>query len=158
MSNRILSQTCVVSIFADNIDMKLMELSKLLEAEFSAQLLIAIILAILFLQSGIDKIIDWKGNLAWLVGHFENSPLKNMVPLLLGTITIVELAAGFVSAAGALALLFSKNTGIALIGAQLSALSIVMLFFGQRIAKDYAGAATLVPYFILSIVGILVLA
>jgi hypothetical protein len=25
-----------------------------------------------------------------------------------------------------------------------------MLFFGQRIAKDYVGAAALVPYFILS--------
>jgi len=135
-----------------------MELSTLLEAEFSAQLLVATILAILFLQSGLDKVIDWKGNLSWLVGHFENSPLKNIVPLLLGTITIVESAAGFTSAVGAISLLFTQNTGIALIGAQLSALSIVMLFFGQRIAKDYVGAATLVPYFILSIVGILVLA
>jgi hypothetical protein len=26
-----------------------------------------------------------------------------------------------------------------------------MLFFGQRMAKDYAGAASLVPYFILSV-------
>jgi hypothetical protein len=31
-----------------------------------------------------------------------------------------------------------------------------MLFFGQRLAKDYAGAAALVPYFILS-VGAIVL-
>jgi hypothetical protein len=31
----------------------------------------------------------------------------------------------------------------------------VMLFFGQRMAKDYAGAAALVPYFILSIGAIL---
>ena len=29
-----------------------------------------------------------------------------------------------------------------------------MLFFGQRLAKDYAGAATLVPYFILAVLGI----
>jgi diacylglycerol kinase len=27
--------------------------------------------------------------------------------------------------------------------------SITALFFGQRIAKDYAGAAVLVPYFLL---------
>jgi hypothetical protein len=38
----------------------------------------------------------------------------------------------------------------AIAGAQLAALNIVMLFFGQRLAKDYAGAASLVPYFILS--------
>ncbi len=135
-----------------------MELSILLEAEFSAKLLIAIILAILFLQSGIDKVVDWKGNLSWLTGHFENSPLKNMVPMLLGTVTVFELASGFISAAGAIALLFTQSASIALVGAQLSALSIIMLFFGQRIAKDYAGAATLVPYFLLAIVGILLFA
>jgi hypothetical protein len=32
------------------------------------------------------------------------------------------------------------------------AASISALFFGQRIAKDYPGAAVLVPYFILMIV------
>jgi hypothetical protein len=32
------------------------------------------------------------------------------------------------------------------------------LFFGQRLAKDYPGAATLVPYFLLSLVAIYVLA
>jgi hypothetical protein len=46
---------------------------------------------------------------------------------------------------------------LALWGAQLSALNLVMLFFGQRIAKDYAGAAALVPYFLLSIGSILLL-
>ena len=135
-----------------------MELSTLLEAEFSAKFFIATILAILFLQSGIDKVVDWKGNLSWLTGHFENSPLKNLVPMLLGTVTVFELASGFVSAAGAITLLFTQSTSIALLGAQLSALSIIMLFFGQRIAKDYAGAATLIPYFLLAIVGILVFA
>ena len=40
--------------------------------------------------------------------------------------------------------------------AQLAALNIVMLFFGQRLAKDYAGAASLAPYFIVS-VGAIVL-
>jgi hypothetical protein len=43
-----------------------------------------------------------------------------------------------------------NGTAWATWGAQLAALNVVMLFFGQRIAKDYAGAAALVPYFILS--------
>jgi hypothetical protein len=30
----------------------------------------------------------------------------------------------------------------------------VCLFFGQRMAKDYAGAAGLVPYFLLALVAI----
>jgi hypothetical protein len=33
-----------------------------------------------------------------------------------------------------------------------SAVSLLMLFFGQRMAKDYAGAAALVPYFIVIII------
>jgi hypothetical protein len=34
----------------------------------------------------------------------------------------------------------------------LGALSILALFFGQRVAKDYPGAAVLVPYFILLLI------
>ena len=43
-------------------------------------------------------------------------------------------------------------------GAVLAAVSIVALFFGQRMAKDYAGAATLVPYFLLTLAAIYLLA
>jgi hypothetical protein len=46
-------------------------------------------LAILFLQSGIDKIIDHRGNLDWLKGHFSKSPLGGVVPILLTAITIL---------------------------------------------------------------------
>jgi len=126
-------------------------------AESSAKILISALLAILFLQSGIDKVTDWKGNLGWLTGHFGNSPLKNMVPLLLGTITIFEIASGVLSAVGIVFLFTSDDATFALYGAQLSALSIIMLFFGQRIAKDYPGAASLVPYFLVCIAGIMIL-
>jgi hypothetical protein len=33
----------------------------------------------------------------------------------------------------------------------------VALFFGQRMAKDYPGAATLVPYFLLTLAAIYLL-
>lgn len=134
-----------------------MNVLKVFEGELSVQLLTAAILAILFLQSGLDKVFDWKGNLGWLQGHFAKSMLKSVVPILLFIITIFEIAAGLVSAIGLILLFTSGDTTFAMLGAQLAALSIVMLFFGQRIAKDYAGAATLVPYFILAIFGILIL-
>jgi diacylglycerol kinase len=35
---------------------------------------------------------------------------------------------------------------------------VLALFFGQRIAKDYAGAAVLVPYFLLVLVAMYLLA
>jgi hypothetical protein len=32
--------------------------------------------------------------------------------------------------------------------------AITMLFFGQRVAKDYGGAAALVPYFLMAVGGL----
>ena len=132
-------------------------LERLLDPIVSAQLLTALLLAILFLQSGLDKVVDFKGNFAWLTDHFGKSPLRGQVLPMLVVVTITECAAGALAAAGAFQIAFGDSTTLALWGAQLSALNLVMLFFGQRIAKDYAGAAALVPYFILSVGGVLLL-
>ena len=115
-------------------------------------------LAILFLQSGIDKIVDRRGNLEWLKGHFAKSPLAGMVPLIVIAITILEIAGGGLSAVGCAMIIFSRDSTLAFYGAVLSALSILSLFFGQRMAKEYAGAAVLVPYFLLALIAIYILA
>jgi hypothetical protein len=115
-------------------------------------------LAILFLQSGIDKVVDRRGNLEWLKGHFAKSPLAGIVPLLVTVITILETAAGALSAIGCAMIIFSHDSTFAFYGAILSAISIIALFFGQRMAKEYAGAAVLVPYFVLTLVAIYLLA
>jgi hypothetical protein len=128
------------------------------EATYLMQIFTSAFLAILFLQSGIDKIVDRNGNFEWLKGHFAKSPLAGLVPPLLICITILEVAAGALSAVGCLLLFVSKDSTIAFYGAILSAAAITALFFGQRIAKDYAGAAVLVPYFLLTLVAIYLLA
>jgi hypothetical protein len=115
-------------------------------------------LSILFLQSGIDKIIDYRSNLEWLKGHFAKSPLAGVVPILLAAITLLEVAAGALSAIGCLMLIVSRETTIGFYGAVSSAVVLIALFFGQRMAKDYAGAAVLVPYFLLTLVTIYLLA
>ncbi len=122
------------------------------------QAFVSVFFAILFLQSGFDKIIDWKGNLEWLIGHFANSPLKGMVPMLLGTLTIVEVVAGAASALGVVEVVAYRTYCLSFAGTALSALALVMLFFGQRMAKDYAGAGGLVPYFILAVINLYFLA
>lgn len=132
-------------------------LETLLSPTVSAQLLTLAILAILFLQSGLDKVIDFKGNLAWLQGHFAKSPLAGQVTPMLAVITLTETAAGALAAIGAVMLVVDGSTTIGLYACQLCALNTVMLFFGQRLAKDYAGAASLVPYFILSAGAILLM-
>ena len=132
-------------------------LQRLLDPVASAQLLAAAMLAVLFLQSGLDKVLDFRGNLSWLEGHFAKSPLRGQVKPMLAAVTLTETAAGALSAAGAVQLALGHGTAWATWGAQLAALNVVMLFFGQRIAKDYAGAASLVPYFILSAATILLM-
>jgi hypothetical protein len=122
------------------------------------QVLISAFLAILFLQSGIDKVVDRRGNLEWLRGHFAKSPLAGMVPMMVTIITILELVAGALSAVGCLMILFRRDSTLAFYGAVISAVSLVALFFGQRMAKDYPGAATLVPYFLLTLAAIYLLA
>lgn len=125
---------------------------------FLLQLLVSAFLAVLFLQSGIDKIVDRQGNLQWLSGHFSKSPLAKIVPLMLGVLTIIELSAGLLSGIGFLAILFTHNSSIAFYGALVSAVAILCLFFGQRMAKEYAGAAVLVSYFLLTLAAIYVFA
>ena len=128
------------------------------EALYLMQIFASAFLAILFLQSGIDKIIDRLGNLEWLKGHFANTPLAGVVPVLLTAITFLEVAAGALSAIGCMMLIVSRETTIAFYGAVSSAVVLIALFFGQRLAKDYAGAAVLVPYFLLALVAIYLLA
>lgn len=119
------------------------------------QILSVSFLTILFLQSGIDKVVDKKGNLEWLSSHFSNSPFKNSVPLLLFTVTVVELFSGILNLIGIVYLIKDGSSTFAVFGTLLASLALIMLFLGQRIAKDYAGAQSLVSYFILTIVTLI---
>jgi hypothetical protein len=128
------------------------------EATYLMQIFASAFLAILFLQSGIDKVIDRRGNSEWLKGHFAKSPLAGVVPALLICITILEITAGALSAVGCVFVILSRDSTVAFYGAAISAVAVLALFFGQRMAKDYAGAAVLVPYFLLTLVAMYLLA
>ncbi|SRR6266513_1561767 len=127
-------------------------------AIFVLQILSSASLAILFLQSGIDKLVDRHGNLEWLKEHFAKSSLAGVVPAMVTVITILEVTAGALSAIGCVVIIFWRTSTVAFYGAVVSAVAIVSLFFGQRMAKDYAGAAVLVPYFLLTLAAIYLLA
>jgi uncharacterized membrane protein YphA (DoxX/SURF4 family) len=58
------------------------------------QVLASLFLAILFLQSGIDKIVDHRGNLEYHTSHFAGTPFAGTVPLMLVVLTILETLAG----------------------------------------------------------------
>jgi hypothetical protein len=123
----------------------------------AAEILILGFLAITFLQSGYDKISDWKGNLAFLTDHFKETFLKNTVPFLLSVILIFEMIVGILSIIGIVMIYVNQNTFMAYLACVLAAKVLLILLFGQRVAKDYAGAMTIAVYFIVAIIGVILL-
>ena len=127
-------------------------------ASYILQILVSAFLAVLFLQSGLDKVVDRKGNREYLNAHFARSPLAGTVGPMFIVITILEVSAGVLSGIGCALLLLAHDSTVAYFGALIGGVNIVALFFGQRVSKDYAGAAALVPYFILVLAAIYLLA
>jgi uncharacterized membrane protein YphA (DoxX/SURF4 family) len=111
----------------------------------------ALLFAILFLQSGLDKVFNYKGNLEWLTGHFAKSPLKGTVGMMLPVLTLMEVATGVLSVVAILYFLVTGSLLLVFAAGALGAATLCALFFGQRMAQDYPGAATLVPYFLLAL-------
>jgi hypothetical protein len=112
-----------------------------------AKLFASLFAGILFTQSGLDKVFNYRENLDYHRDHFKNSPLAPLVGPLTLAITALETAAGLLSVVGAV-LLFFGNEFVAMLSLWLSVADILCLFLGQRLAKDYAGAASLVAYFV----------
>jgi putative oxidoreductase len=134
--------------------------SKTMELIFNFQLFlvikifITIFFAVLFLQSGFNKVLDFKGNLAYVKSVLAKTYLNAVSPILFFLITILEIFAGIFCTIGAFLLVKNEQENFAIFGLELSTLSLLCLFLGQRVAKDYAGASTLVSYFLLVIFGL----
>lgn len=124
----------------------------------AAPILLLLLLAVTFLQSGYDKIKDWKGNVEWLKSHFANTILAKQVPFALFTILVLEIISGVFCVAGILKLLNNGGNLIGFYGAILSCITLIFLLFGQRLAKDYDGARTIVIYFIPAVLAVYLLA
>jgi uncharacterized membrane protein YphA (DoxX/SURF4 family) len=78
-------------------------------ASYILQILVSAFLAILFLQSALDKIVDYRGNRTYLEQHFAKSPLAGTVGPMLVVILILEVAAGALSGIGVVTLLLTHD-------------------------------------------------
>jgi hypothetical protein len=123
----------------------------------AASILLLAFLAITFIQSGYDKLFYWKENLAFLKEHFAKTQLKNLVHLALLNILILELISGILCIVGGIELYVNNGRTFGLYGAVFSSITLLMLLFGQRLAKDYDGARTIVIYFIPAVMAVLLL-
>ena len=104
-------------------------------------------------ESGLGKVLDYKGNLAYFKGQFKNSPLASMTGLLLPVVTIMEIGSGALAIAGLIQIWTSGNSQLGLWALCLGSLNFIALIFGLRMSKDYGGAAGVVPYLAVALIG-----
>ena len=115
------------------------------------------LLFVLFFQSSIDKIINWKDNYTWLQDYFSKTFLNRFTKFNLLVITILELTSALMCICCFLGVIFyisfiHNYPGILVLTNILCSITLLFLFTGQRIAKDYLGAVRIIPYFILILV------
>ena len=113
-------------------------------------------LSIVFIQSGLDKIINWKGNL-----EFTSSTLSSKIPSFLVVfalffVLILETFGGFASLGGIIELICFKDQFLwAKIGISSCSSALLVLLLGQRISQNYVDAKTIVIYFIVALIGLI---
>lgn len=122
--------------------------------KFAPQLLLLLFLAITFLTSTIDKIIDWDGNIAYFNEHFETTFLKGKSVLMLGFLSFIEGIVAMLALVGMFQIYLNGELTLGFWSVVLAAKVLLLMLLGQRIAKDYAGAMTIAVYFGITLYGL----
>tara|TARA_B100001059_G_scaffold183548_1_gene184948 strand:- start:904 stop:1290 length:387 start_codon:yes stop_codon:yes gene_type:complete len=119
-----------------------------------AFLLVLVFFLIVFIQSGLDKIFDYKGNLNFLKDLLKIYFSPTLIELALISVTILELTSGILCLIGIINFVFNDSNFIGLLGLITGSIALLVLLFGQRVSKNYDGAKTIAIYFILAMIGI----
>ena len=127
-----------------------------ISTKYATELLVLAFVLITFMQSGIDKITDWSGNVAYIKSVFEKTFLAKFSTFLLAIIAFAEVVVGILAIIGIYQILVHQDTFYGWLALVLSAKVLLALLFGQRIAKDYAGAMTIAVYFGVVLFGVYV--
>ena len=118
--------------------------------------LILLFLSIVFIQSSLDKVLNWKSNLDFTINTLSSKFPKYLVLLALLSVTFLELVGGFSSLLGILEICMGSNSLFwSKIGIYSSSLALLILLTGQRISMNYEDAKTIVIYFLVCIAGML---
>jgi hypothetical protein len=119
-----------------------------------SRVFVLLFFAILFLQSALDKIIYARETKLYFQSVVQNSFLAPYVNLIYLLVTFFEFLAGSLCGI-AIFFLFANQMQVAFLAMLFCGISLLTLFFGQRVVKDYAGAASLAAYFAVLILACL---
>ena len=109
---------------------------------------------IVFIQSSLDKIFDYKGNLNFLNDLLKIHFSPPLIVFALISVTILEFISGILCLIGIIEFIFIDSNLIGLLGLIIGSIALLVLLFGQRVSKNYDGAKTIAVYFILAMIGI----
>ena len=112
-------------------------------------------LSIVFIQSGLDKILNWKGNLEFISSTLSSKIPSFLVVFALFVVLLLETFGGFASLGGIIELICCKDPYLwAQIGILSCSSALLILLLGQRISQNYVDAKTIVIYFIVALIGL----
>lgn len=117
-------------------------------------ILILSFFSIVFIQSGLDKVFNKKENLSFLYEILGKVFSNNLILVAFYSITLLEVASGFLCLIGVLEIIAYKSSTLGYWGLIVGALALLILLFGQRMSQNYDGAKTITIYFILTVFGI----
>jgi|TARA_B110000285_G_scaffold24575_1_gene23685 uncharacterized membrane protein YphA (DoxX/SURF4 family) len=109
---------------------------------------------IVFIQSGVDKVLDYKGNLNFLNDLLRIHFSPPLIAFALILVTILELISGILCLIGIFDFILNDSNFIGLLGLIIGSIALLVLLFGQRVSKNYDGAKTITIYFILATIGV----
>ena len=121
-------------------------------------LFILTFLSIVFIQSALDKIFNWKENLEFTTSTLTNKFPPMLVRFALLNVLLLEFTGGFGSLGGVVEIMVGNSTlYMAKLGTITSSLALLILLLGQRISQNYVDAKTIVIYFIVCLFGLQIL-
>ena len=112
--------------------------------------------AIIFLQSGLDKVFKHEENRTYIHAVFARTFLKPLSGMLFYLLMLIELITGFMAIAGIFLLAFQGDDVVGYYTFLLSVITLTSLLAGQRIARDYAGASGIMPYLMMAVFSLLI--
>lgn len=118
---------------------------------------IYLFLIITFGYSAFEKVTDFRGSITYYKNYFNGIFISKWMSLILMLIIVAEMVTTLLLCAGVYELWIVNQPIYGLYGI-ITASSILLCFlFGQRLVKDYEGARGIAIYFIICIVGFLVM-
>ncbi len=120
----------------------------------TASILVLVFLALTFIMSTHEKFFHWNDTMAWMKPHFEKTILKNHVPIATGILVFFEIITSILSLVGIIELYLNGGRMFGFYGAVFSCITLLLMLFGQRLAKDFDGARTITIYFMVAVLGV----